>query len=183
MKAARILLLDENEIARKGLRSVLENREEWEVVGEAAPGREALSLLDELKPDVVVVDAGHPDRGGTRGRSRDCEARRIYGRGGAHVACIGGADSHGLGDRGARLPPQIRRHAPSRLRHRSGPARDFARSAARGPIRRADIGTKALAARAGNRAAPRERNDQQGSGELAPHQRQDGGDAPVEQLN
>ncbi len=64
MKAARILLLDENEIARKGLRSVLENREEWEVVGEAAPGREALSLLDELKPDVVVVDAGHPDRGG-----------------------------------------------------------------------------------------------------------------------
>jgi DNA-binding NarL/FixJ family response regulator len=61
-KAARILLLDDNEIARAGLRSLLESRPDWEIVGEARAGREAMELLSRLQPDLVVIDPGRePD--------------------------------------------------------------------------------------------------------------------------
>jgi DNA-binding NarL/FixJ family response regulator len=61
-KAARILLLDDNEIARTGVRSILESRPDWEVVGEARAGREAAELVLRLKPDLVVIDPGrNPD--------------------------------------------------------------------------------------------------------------------------
>ncbi len=62
-KAIRILLLDDQEIARKGLRSILESRQDWEVVGEAGTGREALERVDRLKPDVVVIAAGELESG------------------------------------------------------------------------------------------------------------------------
>jgi DNA-binding NarL/FixJ family response regulator len=62
-KAIRILLLDDHEIARTGLRSILESREDWEVVEEARAGREALEQVDRLKPDVVVIAAGELESG------------------------------------------------------------------------------------------------------------------------
>ncbi len=52
----RILLADDHEIVRRGLRSLLERHEGWEVCGEAENGREALDKAIALKPDVVILD-------------------------------------------------------------------------------------------------------------------------------
>jgi DNA-binding NarL/FixJ family response regulator len=62
--AARILLVDDHEIVRKGLRSVLESRKDWEIVGEATTGREAVDKVQKLKPDVVVMDISMPELNG-----------------------------------------------------------------------------------------------------------------------
>jgi DNA-binding NarL/FixJ family response regulator len=56
----RILLADDHEIVRRGLRSLLENHEGWEVCGEARDGREAVEQALRLKPDVVILDIGMP---------------------------------------------------------------------------------------------------------------------------
>ncbi len=58
--SVRILLADDHGVVRKGLRLLLEQREGFEVVGEAADGREAVQLAAEHKPDVVVMDIGMP---------------------------------------------------------------------------------------------------------------------------
>src|SRR6202161_2884888 len=56
----RILLADDHEIVRRGLCSLLQKREGWEVCGEASDGREAVDMAKQLKPDVVIVDIGMP---------------------------------------------------------------------------------------------------------------------------
>ncbi len=61
---ARILLVDDHEIIRKGLKSILEARKDWEIVGEATTGREAVKKVEELKPDVVVLDISMPELNG-----------------------------------------------------------------------------------------------------------------------
>jgi DNA-binding NarL/FixJ family response regulator len=61
---ARILLVDDHEIIRKGLKSILEARKDWEIVGEATTGREAVRKVEELKPDVVVLDISMPELNG-----------------------------------------------------------------------------------------------------------------------
>jgi CheY-like chemotaxis protein len=60
----RIMLADDHEIVRKGLRTMLEKREGWSVCGEAATGREAVRLAAELRPDVAVIDLSMPDLDG-----------------------------------------------------------------------------------------------------------------------
>jgi DNA-binding NarL/FixJ family response regulator len=60
----RILLADDHEIVRRGLRSLLEKHEGWEVCGEASDGREALAMAQQLRPDVVIVDIGMPHLNG-----------------------------------------------------------------------------------------------------------------------
>ena len=60
MKALRILLADDHTLVRQGLRKVLEERPEWQVVAEAGDGREAVRLAEEFKPDVAVVDVAMP---------------------------------------------------------------------------------------------------------------------------
>ena len=60
----RILLVDDHEVLRIGLRALLESRPGWEVCGEAANGREAVSLAAELRPDVVVSDLALPELNG-----------------------------------------------------------------------------------------------------------------------
>ncbi|MBA7663508.1 Transcriptional regulatory protein LiaR [subsurface metagenome] len=52
----RIVLADDHEIVRQGLRSLLEKEPDIKVVGEAEDGRKALHLVRELLPDVVVMD-------------------------------------------------------------------------------------------------------------------------------
>jgi DNA-binding NarL/FixJ family response regulator len=60
----RILLADDHEIVRRGLRSLLEKHEGWEICGEAPDGRRAIEMATQLKPDVVVVDIGMPHLNG-----------------------------------------------------------------------------------------------------------------------
>jgi len=64
LMAVRILLVDDHPIVRQGLRTLLEGRAGWEVVGEAADGIEALDKVDVLEPDVVVLDVTMPRMNG-----------------------------------------------------------------------------------------------------------------------
>jgi two-component system, NarL family, response regulator NreC len=60
----RILLVDDHELMREGLRSILAREENVEIVGEASSGRDAVSLSRTLDPDVVVMDVGMKDLNG-----------------------------------------------------------------------------------------------------------------------
>jgi two-component system response regulator NreC len=60
MAALRILLADDHTVVRQGLRKVLEERPEWQVVAEAGDGRDAVRLAEQHKPDVAVVDVAMP---------------------------------------------------------------------------------------------------------------------------
>jgi DNA-binding NarL/FixJ family response regulator len=62
--AVRILLVDDHPIVRQGLRTLLEGRSGWEVVGEASDGLEALEKVERLQPDVVVIDITMPRMNG-----------------------------------------------------------------------------------------------------------------------
>jgi DNA-binding NarL/FixJ family response regulator len=65
MKKLRILLADDHTLVRQGLRRILEEKPEWEVVGEARDGREAVLRTLELKPDLVIMDIAMPQLNGT----------------------------------------------------------------------------------------------------------------------
>jgi two-component system, NarL family, response regulator NreC len=60
MARLRILLADDHTLVRQGLRKVLEERPEWEVVAEAGDGREAVRQAEEVRPDVAIVDVAMP---------------------------------------------------------------------------------------------------------------------------
>jgi len=60
----RLLLADDQELVRTGLRMVIEAQESLEVVGEAADGNEAIERVRELRPDVVLMDIRMPARDG-----------------------------------------------------------------------------------------------------------------------
>jgi DNA-binding NarL/FixJ family response regulator len=64
MDKIRILIADDHAIVRRGLRPLLETQSGWEVCGEAADGREAVALAEQLKPDVVVLDVAMPELDG-----------------------------------------------------------------------------------------------------------------------
>jgi len=60
----RILVADDHDVARKGIRSLLEDHPGWEICGEAKDGREAVDFSVQLKPDVVLLDVGMPGLNG-----------------------------------------------------------------------------------------------------------------------
>ena len=64
VRTLKILLVDDHDIVRRGLKQLLTSRSDWEICGEAKTGREAVSLAAELKPDVVVMDISMPDLNG-----------------------------------------------------------------------------------------------------------------------
>lgn len=60
----RVLLADDRQMTREGLRALLEKRPGVEVVGEASDGREAVALVAQLRPDVVIMDITMPGLNG-----------------------------------------------------------------------------------------------------------------------
>lgn len=64
MSIYRIVVADDHEVVRHGLRAMLESQPNWKVVGEAGDGREALASVIELKPDLAVLDVGMPNLNG-----------------------------------------------------------------------------------------------------------------------
>ena len=64
MKPVRILVADDHEVVRHGVRAVLEGQAGWVVCGEARSGREAVARAIELQPDVVVLDITMPELNG-----------------------------------------------------------------------------------------------------------------------
>src|SRR5262245_15657271 len=59
-RSTRILIADDHEVVRSGLKSILEAHDGWQVVAEAADGKEAISKAIETKPDVAIVDYSLP---------------------------------------------------------------------------------------------------------------------------
>ena len=64
MDRDRILLVDDHEIFRRGLRSLLESRKDLDITGEAVNGIEAVEKAKELHPDIVVMDVSMPQMDG-----------------------------------------------------------------------------------------------------------------------
>lgn len=60
MQGLRILIADDHELVRRGLRALLEAQSGWQVVGEAQDGQEAVDQVAALKPDIVILDIGMP---------------------------------------------------------------------------------------------------------------------------
>ncbi|HVI08412.1 MAG TPA: response regulator transcription factor [Candidatus Binatia bacterium] len=60
----RILVADDHEVARRGIRSLLEGHPGWEICGEAKDGREAVDMGNALKPDIFLLDIGMPNLNG-----------------------------------------------------------------------------------------------------------------------
>jgi DNA-binding NarL/FixJ family response regulator len=60
----RILIADDHEVARHGIRALLESHPGWEVCGEAKDGRETVELAESLKPDLILLDIGMPNLNG-----------------------------------------------------------------------------------------------------------------------
>jgi len=64
VKTLRILLADDHKVVRQGTRALLSTIPEWEIVGEADNGRDAVSMSAELRPDIVILDIGMPELNG-----------------------------------------------------------------------------------------------------------------------
>jgi len=60
----RILIADDHELMRRGLRGLIESQEEWAICGEAVEGGEAVRMTKELMPELVILDVNMPGMGG-----------------------------------------------------------------------------------------------------------------------
>ena len=70
MKKIKVLIVDDHTLVRAGIRSLLALVSDIEVVGEASDGKEALSKVSDLKPDVVLMDLAMPVMGGLEATRR-----------------------------------------------------------------------------------------------------------------
>ena len=72
-KTTRILLADDHQVVRRGFGLILSAQPGWEIVGEAANGREAVELTERLQPDLVVMDVSMPELNGIEATRRIAE--------------------------------------------------------------------------------------------------------------
>jgi DNA-binding NarL/FixJ family response regulator len=87
MNKIRVLLVDDHPVVRGGIRGLIETDDQIQVVGEAASGHEALEMVVELQPDVVLLDMEMPDLSGVE------VARRLQdSRSGARVLALSAYD-------------------------------------------------------------------------------------------
>ena len=66
----RILIADDHVVTRAGLRDLFSSRPAWTVCGEAATGREAVTLAEQCRPDIVVMDIAMPELNGLEATRR-----------------------------------------------------------------------------------------------------------------
>ncbi len=71
--STKILIVDDHEIMREGLRSLIEKEPDMEVAGEASNGAEAVQLSRTLLPDVVIMDVNMPDMDGIEATCNICK--------------------------------------------------------------------------------------------------------------
>jgi DNA-binding NarL/FixJ family response regulator len=64
LRKLRILIADDHELVRKGLKAMLSSRPDWVLCAEAATGREAVALAAKHRPDIVVMDIAMPELNG-----------------------------------------------------------------------------------------------------------------------
>jgi DNA-binding NarL/FixJ family response regulator len=74
MKTLRILIADDHDLMRRGLKSLLESRPGWSICAEAHTGREAVTKAEELKPDIVILDITMPELNGLEAARRILKA-------------------------------------------------------------------------------------------------------------
>jgi len=74
--ATKVLIVDDHEIMREGMSALLQKYSEFEVVGQASDGREALEMVDQLNPDVVIMDVGMPNLNGVDATKRLLSSHR-----------------------------------------------------------------------------------------------------------
>ena len=60
----KLLIADDHEAIRNGVRSIVATREDWRIVAEASNGHEALSLAQETQPDIAIIDYSLPQMNG-----------------------------------------------------------------------------------------------------------------------
>ena len=70
MKTVRILIADDHDLMRRGVRTLLEPHPGWEICGEATTGREAVTKAEQLKPNIVILDISMPDLNGVDAAKR-----------------------------------------------------------------------------------------------------------------
>ena len=64
METIRVLITDDHQVMRRGVRAVIETLPGWEICGEASTGREAVEMTERLKPQIVVMDVTMPELNG-----------------------------------------------------------------------------------------------------------------------
>jgi DNA-binding NarL/FixJ family response regulator len=70
MKALRILIADDHDLMRRGLKTLLLAQPNWSICAEAQTGREAVTKAEELKPDIVILDITMPELNGLEAAKR-----------------------------------------------------------------------------------------------------------------
>jgi len=71
--STRILIVDDHDVVRQGVCSLLSTHSDWEICGEASSGAEAISAVSALKPDVVILDITMPGMSGLDAAARIAE--------------------------------------------------------------------------------------------------------------
>jgi len=70
MKNLRILIADDHDLVRRGLKALVETHPGWEICGEADSGRDAVTKVEELRPDIAILDISMPELNGVEATRR-----------------------------------------------------------------------------------------------------------------